>query len=318
MKIDAHMHVDFNHFSAKDVILYLDKNKFDCCFLLTWEEFNPGPWHYEHLSIENVFETYLQYPDRIIPMYAPDPTRGDVQERFQKWHEKGIRGCAELKVALNWQSDEIHDLLSVVSKLKLPLLFHMEQSSTFFSPAKSDSALECLILKLLRTNRFFGLPQKVINIFFEHYEFLTNWKNKRTHIFPGYMLDFGSLGSVLNEYPNIKFIGHGPFFWKQISTNDLVDNSMYPNDAIRREGLLIDFLRLYPNLYADISAKSGFNALSRDRMFTKKFISEFSHKLIFGTDNTSLGHEDLLNSLNLEYSIRKQIFGENALHLLNN
>jgi len=43
-------------------------------------------------------------------------------------------------------------------------------------------------------------------------------------------------------------------------------------------------MREYPNLYGDLSAGSGFNAISRDPDFGYKFLEEFSDRLMFATD----------------------------------
>lgn len=44
-------------------------------------------------------------------------------------------------------------------------------------------------------------------------------------------------------------------------------------------------LRQYPNLYVDISANSGLNALTRDPEVGIRFLDEFQDKLLFATDN---------------------------------
>lgn len=36
--VDSHMHVNFNGLSTKDIIKYLNHEKIDICWLLTWEE----------------------------------------------------------------------------------------------------------------------------------------------------------------------------------------------------------------------------------------------------------------------------------------
>ena len=43
-------------------------------------------------------------------------------------------------------------------------------------------------------------------------------------------------------------------------------------------------LRTCPNLYADLSANSGFNAITRDPEAGYRFLDEFQDKLLFGTD----------------------------------
>jgi predicted TIM-barrel fold metal-dependent hydrolase len=46
-----------------------------------------------------------------------------------------------------------------------------------------------------------------------------------------------------------------------------------------------------PNLYADISAGSGHNALTRDPAFTEGFLERHWRKLLFGTDFFNVGQE---------------------------
>lgn len=48
-------------------------------------------------------------------------------------------------------------------------------------------------------------------------------------------------------------------------------------------------LEKYDNLYADISAGSGWNALTRDPDFTPGFVERHWRKLLFGTDVTRYG-----------------------------
>ncbi|MPM95453.1 hypothetical protein SDC9_142607 [bioreactor metagenome] len=43
-------------------------------------------------------------------------------------------------------------------------------------------------------------------------------------------------------------------------------------------------MRKYENLYGDISAGSGCNALKRDRAYAIRFLNEFQDRLFFGTD----------------------------------
>ena len=43
-------------------------------------------------------------------------------------------------------------------------------------------------------------------------------------------------------------------------------------------------LAAYPNLWADLSAGSGYNALTRDPAFGIEFLNRFQDKLLFGTD----------------------------------
>lgn len=50
-------------------------------------------------------------------------------------------------------------------------------------------------------------------------------------------------------------------------------------------------LREHENLFADISATSGLNALCRDKEYTKRFLTEFSDKILYGTDFPCLSYD---------------------------
>jgi uncharacterized protein len=93
------------------------------------------------------------------------------------------------------------------------------------------------------------------------------------------------LRECLEKFPNLFFIGHGPAFWAEMGTLDSVnDRYGYPSYPIREEGSVPKLMREYPNLMADLSAMSGYNALTRDYGYGVSFINEFRDKLYFGTD----------------------------------
>jgi len=97
------------------------------------------------------------------------------------------------------------------------------------------------------------------------------------------------LERCLRECPNTIFIGHGPAFWSEISLDvDDATRGGYPKGQII-PGRLQQLLREYPNLYGDLSADSGFNAITRDPDYGYKFLEEFQDKLLFGTDLCSVG-----------------------------
>ena len=88
---------------------------------------------------------------------------------------------------------------------------------------------------------------------------------------------------VLKAYPKTRFIGHADAFWANISA-DYANESAYPAGKIRSGGITDKLLGDYPNLFADLSANSGNNALSRDPEFTSNFLKRHESKLIFGSD----------------------------------
>ena len=104
--------------------------------------------------------------------------------------------------------------------------------------------------------------------------------------FPGempYNTGYPQFDKILRAYPRTMFIGHGDLFWAHISADVPTDRG-YPAGPIKRGGLTDKWLSDFPNLYADMSANSGNNALSRDPGFTRDFIPRHQKKLLFGSD----------------------------------
>ena len=94
---------------------------------------------------------------------------------------------------------------------------------------------------------------------------------------------FRNFEAMLKAYPKTKFIGHADAFWANISA-DYANEAAYPAGKIKRGGVTDRLLGDYPNLYGDLSANSGNNALSRDPEFTPGFLERHQDKLIFGSD----------------------------------
>lgn len=89
---------------------------------------------------------------------------------------------------------------------------------------------------------------------------------------------------MLKKYPDLKLIGHSAAFWSEIS-NDIVQENRngYPTGKVN-EGRLSKLMREYGNLYADLSAGSGSNAMMRDPEFAAKFMEEFQDRIYYGAD----------------------------------
>lgn len=101
------------------------------------------------------------------------------------------------------------------------------------------------------------------------------------------------LEEALNRFKNLIFIGHSQAFWCEISKYDDNDPSYrdsYPEGPVV-EGRIGELMRKYPNLYADLSANSGANAIMRDKDYGISFIKEFSDRLFFGTDTYNKDQE---------------------------
>jgi predicted TIM-barrel fold metal-dependent hydrolase len=221
------------------------------------------------------------------------------------------------KSTLNWNSKKIRRLLSAVSELDIPVLFHMQESNEMIAPFEQDGLLKTTLVKLMRSDFFYQIPKSVMHYLTLHCPPLMEWKQRRKMMFPGYMLDFASLETALVEFPKVDFIGHGPLFWKHISSDPPIGYPYAPTGHIKKGGILCNLLKTYPNLYADISGESGFYALIRDRRFIQNFLEEFSHKILFGTDTCLLGQQELLSSFALSKGCMDKIYYGNALKLQN-
>ena len=70
-------------------------------------------------------------------------------------------------------------------------------------------------------------------------------------------------------------------------------------------------MRDYPNLHGDISAGSGYNALTRDPEFGVAFVNEFHDRLFFGTDicapSNNHRHAELLRTWHAEGKISDDV-----------
>jgi predicted TIM-barrel fold metal-dependent hydrolase len=92
-----------------------------------------------------------------------------------------------------------------------------------------------------------------------------------------------TFASILKAYPKTTFIGHADAFWANVSA-DYQNQAAYPTGPIVRGGVTDKWLGDFPNLFGDMSANSGNNAMSRDPEFTADFLKRHQDKLIFGSD----------------------------------
>ena len=99
--------------------------------------------------------------------------------------------------------------------------------------------------------------------------------------------DYGlpKLAHALQVCPGTVFIGHGPTFWAEISADVPAPRGGYPTGPVKPGGAVPRLMRQYSNLWADTSAGSGNNALTRDPAFGLEFLDEFQDKMMFGTDS---------------------------------
>lgn len=93
------------------------------------------------------------------------------------------------------------------------------------------------------------------------------------------------LEKILKTFPKLTVIGHSQKFWSEISGDNTPEKRAgYPAGKVVPGGRVPELLQKYPNLYADLSAGSGANAILRDPEFGYQFLEQFQDKLYFGTD----------------------------------
>lgn len=114
---------------------------------------------------------------------------------------------------------------------------------------------------------------------------------------------------ALRECPHTEFIGHGPTFWAEISGGlSAAERGCwpYPEGPVKPGGAVPRLMPQYANLWGDISAGSGHNALTRDPGFGLEFLDEFQDRLLFGTDSCKRSDVDgLWITVSLFQDLRK-------------
>jgi len=129
----------------------------------------------------------------------------------------------------------------------------------------------------------------------------------------------------LQRFPNLRFLAHSQSFWAEMAPLETpADRGGYPKYPVNEEGVVPKLFRRYPNLYGDLSAGSGCNALSRDPGYAVTFLNEFQDRLLFGTDICAPDTEtplvsfltDLRKSGKISEAVFNKVARENAVDLL--
>jgi len=81
-------------------------------------------------------------------------------------------------------------------------------------------------------------------------------------------------------------------------------------------GRLPQLLDRHHNLFCDLSANSGRNAISRDREWGREFIIRYRERILYGTDMFTRDLLDYLIGLDLDEETMAMIMGGNAERLL--
>jgi predicted TIM-barrel fold metal-dependent hydrolase len=98
-----------------------------------------------------------------------------------------------------------------------------------------------------------------------------------------YNTSFLRFHKILEKYPQVNFIGHAQTWWGNIDKSH-VQEVLYPKGKVTPGGYTDHLLSDYPNMYGDLSAGSGLNALQRDEDHARAFLLRHRKKLLYGSD----------------------------------
>jgi predicted TIM-barrel fold metal-dependent hydrolase len=241
---------------------------------------------------EDILEMVEQYPDRFFAFCNIDPraltnsSHAPLGDLLRYYKDKGCRGLGEVMPNLPMMDPMVQNLFKHAQDVGLPVTWDGSDQTTGDFGLYDDP----------------GLPQ------LEH---------------------------TLQRYPNLIMLGHGPVFWTEIARLDTpgARSSVFrpeggqvgrrPTGPIKEEGVVPKLLRLYPNLYGDLSDHNPWIALSRDPDYGPKFLTEFQDRVLYGTDlcypDMDLPMIDLLLDWRDTGKITEEVFNkvarENAIRL---
>lgn len=124
------------------------------------------------------------------------------------------------------------------------------------------------------------------------------------------------LERTLRECADTVFVGHAPGFWRFLSGDEATETATYPQGPITPGGEVVRLLETYPNLWADLSARSGLGAMQRDQAHGRRFIEAYQDRLLFGRDAPGDALRTWLLGLDLEEAVLRKLFHKNAERLV--
>jgi predicted TIM-barrel fold metal-dependent hydrolase len=153
-----------------------------------------------------------------------------------------------------------------------------------------------------------------------HVPVLMHWQYQR------FNYGFERFHRMLAKHHRTKFIGHAQTWWAHIDQAYRDDASnLYPKGPVTPGGLTDRYLSDYPNMYGDLSAGSGLNALTRDEDQARAFLDRHQNKLLYGSDcNDVVGSPECQGAQTLatvrrlapSEKVQRKLFYRNARRLL--
>ncbi len=290
MIIDAHNHPDWHKHDFDAFIKNMDAYHIDKTWLLSWEtppgDFSPdstyamsGPVLRGENSVPIPFSLCLEYKRR-----APD--------RF-------ILGYAPNP----HRPDAIDALRSAIDLYDVKVCGEVKFRMLYDDPDAVDLF------------RFCGEARLPVTLHFDYPEATRSPKNyPRRHWWYGGSIDH--LDNLLSLCKNTVFLGHAAGFWGHISGDDQAPINVSPQGPVLPGGMVEKLLEKHENLYCDISAGSGYSALSRDLEYTYRLICRFPDRFLYARDYFDNVHQELIEQLSLPADVKELVMHGNAERLV--
>jgi predicted TIM-barrel fold metal-dependent hydrolase len=283
--IDAHHHLGRDFLTSKD--------KFTLAPMIDWMDRNSVS--------QTVVHALIQYPEKYFPSQSENFSSDEIFEKFAATNGRVLPFCVVHPYAYN----STKEIVKVLKRFK-------EKGAIGFGELKPKDAQGKSMSFALDDQRMVRIYEACAEVDFP----------VLFHIDSSFVVDvpgLPALEGMLKKFPEVNFIGHANGWWNSIS-GDVKNFEGYPEGKITPGGAAVRLLEKYPNMYADLSANSGLNAITRDMEFGKQFLIDFSDKLLFGTDafggTGGDSHFEFFNKIDLPEDVKNKIFRKNAHNLL--
>jgi predicted TIM-barrel fold metal-dependent hydrolase len=287
MIIDAHNHADWLWRPYDKVIKNMDQYNIDVSWLLSCERPENEYFIPEIVAGSSIGVKDVDCPfEKCINYYEKNP------KRFVLGFAPDPRlpnALNRLKVAMSFYDAKI------VGEFKFRMMIDNYDAVEMFRYAGENGMPVVLHLEEPKRHEYFG----------------GNTLPRATYWYSG---GIEALERVLKLCPNTTFLGHAPSFWG----NYLVENpdQVSKSDCKYVRGKVLDLLDKNKNLCCDISAGSGITALKKDVNFTRKFMTDYCDRILYGRDCYDNSHQEFINSLGLDQEVKDRIYFKNALDLV--
>ena len=285
MLIDAHNHPHYYGYSGQALLQNMDEQGIDKMWLLSWE-------------IPQEEYQVSTYQHQLSATATSGIPLDDVVDVSRETPERFVLGYAPHPK----RPDAIGRIRAAVEIYGIRLAGEYKSRTAFDDP---DS------IQLLRVFGELGLPVTI------HLQYPVH-DERSTHPRGSYWYGgtIGALERAVIACPETVFIGHGQGWWAHISDDDLFDKEHYPEAQTKPEGRVPEMLDRYPNMYADLSAQSGVNALRRDESYGKQFLIDHQDKLLWARDLFDTRLMDHIDKLALPKSVFDKLTYLNAQKLI--